>query len=97
MAGEAPASSASEIELPRPATRRLDGPQSRRPTGPVGLCHAAATSRYRLSPGRGEFLQVARTLADPNWPGFVGIWGIGGIGKTALAKEAARRNGLALP
>jgi CHAT domain len=38
-----------------------------------------------------EFLLVARTLADPSTRGF-GIWGIGGIGKTALAKEAARRN-----
>jgi tetratricopeptide (TPR) repeat protein len=38
-----------------------------------------------------EFRQVARTLADPNVRGF-GLWGMGGIGKTALAKEAARRN-----
>ena len=38
-----------------------------------------------------EFRQVARTLADPNSRGF-GIWGMGGIGKTALAKEAARRH-----
>ncbi|MBV8313506.1 MAG: tetratricopeptide repeat protein, partial [Planctomycetaceae bacterium] len=38
-----------------------------------------------------EFRQVARTLADPQTRGF-GLWGMGGIGKTALAKEAARRN-----
>jgi tetratricopeptide (TPR) repeat protein len=38
-----------------------------------------------------EFRQVARTVADPNSRGF-GIWGMGGIGKTALVKETARRN-----
>jgi tetratricopeptide (TPR) repeat protein len=38
-----------------------------------------------------EFRQVSRILADPNSRGF-GIWGMGGIGKTALVKEAARRN-----
>jgi hypothetical protein len=38
-----------------------------------------------------EFHRVARALADPSTRGF-GIWGMGGIGKTAPAKEAARRN-----
>lgn len=42
--------------------------------------------------GRGEQLvQIATTLADPSKVG-VGLWGIGGIGKTSLALHAARRN-----
>ena len=43
-----------------------------------------------------EFRQVAHSLADPTSRGF-GIWGIGGIGKTTLAKEVARRNAWRLP
>ncbi len=38
-----------------------------------------------------EFRAVARALADPVIRGYA-FWGMGGIGKTALAKEAARRN-----
>jgi hypothetical protein len=38
-----------------------------------------------------EFRAVVRAVADPDKRGY-GLWGIGGIGKTALTKEAARRN-----
>jgi tetratricopeptide (TPR) repeat protein len=38
-----------------------------------------------------EYRQIARVLADRDMRGFV-IWGMGGLGKSALAKEAARRN-----
>ena len=42
--------------------------------------------------GRGEELvQLSQSFADAGLTGF-GLWGIGGIGKTALAKVAARRN-----
>ncbi len=42
--------------------------------------------------GRGEELvQLSRSLGDDGLTGF-GLWGIGGIGKTALANVAARRN-----
>jgi len=44
--------------------------------------------------GRGvELLQLSRSFADAGLTGF-GLWGIGGIGKTALAKVAAKaKNG----
>lgn len=38
-----------------------------------------------------EFRAVALALADPATRSYV-LWGMGGVGKTALAKEAARRN-----
>ena len=42
--------------------------------------------------GRGEELvQLSQSFTDAGLTGF-GLWGIGGIGKTALAKVAARRN-----
>jgi hypothetical protein len=42
--------------------------------------------------GRGEELvQISRALADARLAGFA-LWGIGGIGKTALARASARRN-----
>jgi tetratricopeptide (TPR) repeat protein len=42
--------------------------------------------------GRGEQLvQIAKILADPSKVG-IGLWGIGGIGKTSLALHASRRN-----
>lgn len=42
--------------------------------------------------GRGEELvQISQSFADAGVTGFA-LWGIGGIGKTALAKVAARRN-----
>ena len=42
--------------------------------------------------GRGdELVQISRVLADARIAGF-GLWGIGGIGKTALARASARRN-----
>lgn len=42
--------------------------------------------------GRGEELvQLSQSMADAGLTGF-GWWGIGGIGKTVLAKVAARRN-----
>jgi tetratricopeptide (TPR) repeat protein len=42
--------------------------------------------------GRGdELVGISHALADARVAGF-GLWGIGGIGKTALAKASARRN-----
>jgi tetratricopeptide (TPR) repeat protein len=38
-----------------------------------------------------EFLEVARTLGDSNSVAFA-VWGLGGLGKTALLREVARRN-----
>jgi tetratricopeptide (TPR) repeat protein len=87
--------SASEIDLTGDGDLRLDeglAPGDR--PGPVedGMPTRGYLPGADFFCGRAqEFLQVARTLADPNSRGF-GIWGIGGIGKTALAKEAARRN-----
>ena len=70
------------------------GPRARRAAGPGRGrdAHRRLPARRRFFCGREEeFRQVARALADPAKRGF-GIWGMGGIGKTALAKEAARRN-----
>jgi tetratricopeptide (TPR) repeat protein len=38
-----------------------------------------------------DYLTISRSLGDRGQIAF-GIWGIGGIGKTALAREVARRN-----
>jgi tetratricopeptide (TPR) repeat protein len=86
---------AAEIDLTGNGDFRLD----------AGLAPGERTGRVEDSmPTRGylpgtdffcgreeEFRAVARALADPATRGF-GLWGMGGIGKTALAKEAARRN-----
>ena len=42
-----------------------------------------------------EFRRVVRAIADPGTRGF-GLWGMGGIGKTALVKEAAAAERLAV-
>lgn len=58
-------------------------------TGMPALVHLPEPPAFY---GRGEELvQLSQSFADVSLTGF-GLWGIGGIGKTALAKVAARRN-----
>ena len=86
---------ASEIDLTGDGDLRLD--EGLAPGDRPGRVEDGMPTRGYLPGGdffcgrQEEFLRIARTLANPNSRGF-GIWGIGGIGKTALAKEAARRN-----
>ena len=76
----------------RPPARRGPGPRRADGAGRGRDAHARlpAGGRLLLWP-RGGVPPVARALADPDKRGY-GLWGMGGIGKTALAKEAARRN-----
>ncbi|PIZ37683.1 MAG: hypothetical protein COY42_23915 [Armatimonadetes bacterium CG_4_10_14_0_8_um_filter_66_14] len=96
----------TEEGLPGATEVQLVGDADLRPA--EGLAPGERTGRVEGGPPVGlpdlgyfcgradEYLRIANTLDDRHQTAF-GIWGIGGIGKTHLTAEIARRNGWRYP